>query len=132
VVRGVIAAALCLALQVGALWGALLHAHLDDHDTGHHAGHRIHAHFSGHIERHHAPAGSSLVAADSAHVTRLDVFVAVHAAPVTAPALPPARFALPAIADSVMRQSPELVRSHGPPSVRSAAPRAPPALLVLI
>lgn len=131
-IRGVIVAALCVALQVGALWGALFHAHLDDHHPDHHDGPRIHAHFSGHIEHHHAPATPSLVTVDTERVTTFDVFVAVHAATVTAPALPPGRFALPIILESVMRQPPDVVRSHGPPPASPAGSRAPPSLSVLI
>lgn len=132
-VRGLIAAVLCVALQAGALCAPLVHAHLDDHHRHHHGAQRVHVHFSGH-ERHEAPAGTNAVRADDdpEQITSLQTFVAVAAVAFTEPALPPAPFVVPPAVESTMRQPPEEVRSHGPPTAGLPAPRAPPAPAVLI
>jgi len=143
------AAGLCVALQVGAWRAPLVHAHLDDQHHDHHAAAAVHAHFGGH-PRGPADAGhatSEYVASgfsrtidrpilgsddDSEQTTRLQAFVAVAGAVFATPALPPAPFALPVPIESATRRLPDLVRSHGPPGVDRPAPRAPPTASVLI
>lgn len=142
--RRLIAAGLCAALQVGAWRAPLVHAHLDDHHDDHHDAAAIHAHFGGHGGEHH---GMRRVETDPAYAvhdvasvgepepeqtTRLQIFVAVAAAASLTPALPPARFTLPPALESGSRRPPELVRSHGPPSLGRTGSRAPPAPSVLI
>ncbi|MBI4888794.1 MAG: hypothetical protein HY824_16975 [Acidobacteria bacterium] len=127
--RRLIALGLTAAIQVGALYAPLVHAHLDD---DHHGSHRVHAHASGHVTVHHhdAPGTTAVTPAEDAdHVTQLQVFVAVHSDVFADPALPPARFSPPAVLDSLMRRPPEVVRSHGPPDGGPSGSRAPPASL---
>jgi hypothetical protein len=57
------------------------------------------------------------------------VFLAVHAASVVEPSLPPDGFAVPPIHESVMRRAPDVVRSHGPPVGGPTESRAPPTFL---
>jgi hypothetical protein len=121
-----------MALQVGALNATLVHAHLDDHHNGHHDAPAVHAHFSGHPAGHHdiaqsgADGSTVIVDHESEQTTRLQIFIAVEAAALTTPALPPARFTLASAPQSLMRQRPDVVRSHGPPPSRVSTPRAPP------
>ncbi|MGH9258073.1 MAG: hypothetical protein ACRD3C_26225 [Vicinamibacterales bacterium] len=128
--RGLIAIALSLALQGGALSASLVHAHLDDHHQDHHGPRVVHAHFSSHhhLDEHPWKAGTDAWQADDdpGRVAYLQVFLAVHSETVVAPALPPGRFSLPTLHASVMRQSPEMVRSHGPPEGLPGESRAPP------
>lgn len=133
--RRLFAVTLCVAVPIGALCAPLVHAHLDDHHDGHHAGHhdanRVHAHLDGHEVDRHVSSEEALAVepgADPEHVTRLQVFVAVHAAAPIAPALPQARYTLPAPLESIMRRPPAVVHSHGPPGASSTGSRAPPAL----
>ena len=135
VLRGVIAAGLCVAIQVAALCAPLVHAHLDDHDGDHHGAARVHAHVSGHhVGRYEAadPTPAVHPGDDPEEATRLQVFVAVQAAAFADPAPPPARFVLSPALESNVRRPPEVVRSHGPPERSPADSRAPPAFLFLI
>ena len=131
VLRGVIAAGLCVAIQVAALCAPLVHAHLDDHDGDHHAAALVHAHVGGHHSRHHESAATPVVVSedDPEDATRLQIFVAVQAAAFTDPVLPPARFTFPQTLESNVARPPEVVRSHGPPESRPRASRAPPSFL---
>lgn len=121
-----------MALQVGALNASLVHAHLDDHQNGHHDAPAVHAHFSGHSAGHHdiaqsgADGSTVIVDHDSEQTTRLQIFVAVETAALSTPVLPPARFTLTPPPESVMRRRPDVVRSHGPPPSRVSTARAPP------
>lgn len=136
VIRTLAAVGLSVALPLGALCAPLLHAHLDDHHADHHDANRVHAHLGGHDVDHHDASSEEQIAegrpevapdADPEGVTRLQVFVAVHPGTPAAPALPLARYTLPAPLESIMRRPPVVVHSHGPPSVSSAGSRAPPA-----
>jgi len=138
VARRLIAAGLCAALPVGAWCAPLVHAHLDDHNGDHHDAPAVHAHFAGHPAGHHDTAQSGADVStnigdhESEQTTRLQIFVAVEAAPFAAPTLPPARFTPPPVLESGPHRPPELVRSHGPPDLGRAESRAPPAPSVLI
>jgi hypothetical protein len=149
VVRRLLAVGLSVAVPMGALCAPLVHAHLDDHHGGHHDANRVHAHLAGHPPAPEAPAGPRRSAsaeagvdhhvvsaghelavepdADPEDVTRVQVFLAVHAAAPTSPALPQARYSLPAPLESVMRRPPVAGHSHDPPAASSTGPRAPPA-----
>lgn len=130
VVRRLLAVCLSVAVPIGALCAPLVHAHLDDHHGDHHDANRVHAHLGGHdVDRHVSPGHELAIEpdADPEHVTRLQVFVAVHAAAPASPALPQTRYTLPAPLESVMRRPPAVVHSHDPPATSSAGPRAPPA-----
>lgn len=142
VMRRLVAAGLCAALQVGAFTAPLVHAHLDDHHDDHHDAAAVHAHFDGHAPGpatagHHVPryvaSGFSrnnqpAVRAhdDAEEITRLQIFIAETPVPSVTPALPPARFAPAPEPGSVMRRGPDVVRSHGPPRSGVTTPRAPP------
>lgn len=131
VVRRLLAVGLSVAVPMGALCAPLVHAHLDDHHGGHHDANRVHAHLGGHdVDHHVVSAGRELAIepdADREDVTGVQVFLAVHAAAPASPALPQARYSLPARLESVMRRPPAVAHSHDPPGASSAGPRAPPA-----
>lgn len=132
--RRLLALGLAVALQAGALTAPLVHAHLDDHHTDHHAAGRVHAHLDGHELPHEAPPDRLAIHAEESpwSVVRIPLFVAEHADVWLEPGLPQAPFLFADAAESLMRQPPDVVRSHGPPVVRPSAPRAPPVSPVLI
>jgi hypothetical protein len=132
VFRALVAVSSAVALQLGALGAPLVHAHLDDHDHDHHGAARVHAHLGGHATPHHVrDHDDDHLAFDedesSERATGLQLFVAVESPPFSVPLLPPARYALPAPLQSIMRRPPAVTHSHDPPGVRPSAPRAPPS-----
>ena len=133
--RSVIAIGLVVALQAGALTASLVHAHVGEEHHGHDGGtHVVHAHVGGHHSHHDhdaLPASGPVVRAgeEPGRVTYLQVFLAVHSGSLVEPAIPPSPFSLPRSHESVMREAPEMVRSHGPPEGSPSEPRAPPAFL---
>jgi hypothetical protein len=133
VFRALVAVSSAVALQVGALGAPLLHAHLDDHHHDHHGAVRVHAHLGGHATAHHVrdhddhPAFDEDESAERA--TGLQLFVAVEPSLFSSPSLPPARYALPAPLQSIMRLPPAVAHGHDPPFARSLSSRAPPAFL---
>jgi hypothetical protein len=129
IVRKAVALALSLAVQVAALGAPLVHAHPDEHATAHHNGRSMHTHWSGHERSHHHGDTPAFSTADSDRAVFLNVFVAVAAPHVAAPALPQAIFALLVPMERAAHRGVEVVRSHDPPGVSSPPLRAPPAFL---
>ena len=130
VVPRLLAVCLCVAVPIGALCAPLVHAHVDDHHAGHHDANRVHAHLSGHDVDRHVSSGGDLAIGpdvDPEHITRLQIFVAIHAAAPLSVALAHARYTLPTPLESIMRRPPAVVHSHGPPGASFAGSRAPPA-----
>ena len=132
--RRLLALGLAVALQAGAVTSPLVHAHLDDHHHGHHDAGRVHAHVDGHAIEHHADPHTSAIHGEESpwSVVHVPFFVAAHADVSLEPALPHAPFIFADAGESLMRQPPDVVRSHGPPAARPSAPRAPPRSSVLI
>ena len=132
--RRLLAISLTIALQAGALTAPLVHAHLDDHHDDHHAAGPVHAHLDGHALEHQALSGMPAIHAEESpwSVVHIPLFVAEHADVWLEPALPQAPFLFVDAGESLMRQPPDVVRSHGPPSVRPSSSRAPPVSSVLI
>lgn len=127
-VRNAVAVALALALQAAGLSALLVHAHPDEHATGHHAGRTVHTHFAGHT---HAPAPgtTSLAAADHDRAVFLETFIAVTpSSPLLAGATEDV-FDVPFAAERRPHRAFEVVHGHDPPSLRRRSSRAPPALL---
>jgi hypothetical protein len=128
VIRKLAAAVLCIALQAMTFDLPLIHAHLDDHDTAHHASRTVHSHLAAH---HTEPVSNGPVwsADDHDRATSISI-LAMHAspAPVVAAVLP--SVALPP-SPSISWHPLALVHTHGhdPPWLASLAPRAPPTLL---
>jgi hypothetical protein len=128
-VRKVVAIALALAVQGGALTAPLVHAHPDEHATDHHAAGTVHTHWAGHT---HSSQPSDIPAFDTADPDRavfLNAFVAVATTVFSAPAAALTAFALPVAAERAAHRRVEIVRSHDPPCIRSLCSRAPPAFL---
>ena len=129
VLRATVAVFLAAALQLAALGAPLLHAHQHGGHHGRHADAYIHAHVGGHA---HADPGAhydSPPAAEDApreRVTWLQLFVAVEASAFAIPALPPTRYALPPLLESIDRRQPAVGHSHDPPGVQLTALRGPP------
>jgi hypothetical protein len=128
-VQKVIAVVLALAVQAAALYGPLVHAHLDDHATEHHNGRVIHTHWADHAQSHHSSDALALEADNHDGAVFLNAFVAVAAS--SLPTLGPALgvFELPAPVERRAHRSVVIVHGHDPPLFRSLSSRAPPAFL---
>lgn len=128
VIRKLAAAVLCIALQAMTFDLPLIHAHLDDHDTAHHASRTVHAHLAAH---HGEPVSNRPVWSADDHDRAVSISVmAMNAspAPVVAAVMP--SIALPA-SPSISWHPLALEHTHGhdPPWLASLASRAPPPLL---
>ena len=132
--RRLVALGLTFALQAAALFAPLVHAHVGGGHHDHHGAGRIHAHADGHGSHRHPAAGAAIHGEEvpAGLVIRLPLFVAVQGDASVVPVVAEAVFQLPEAAESLMRQRPQVVRSHGPPPTDRTGSRAPPALTVLI
>lgn len=128
-VRRVVAIALALAVQGAALTSPLVHAHPDEHATGHHAGREVHTHWAGHDQSHHSPDAPAFDRADQDRAVFLNTFVAVAVPAFPAPVLTPAVIELPVPAERAAHQAIDITHGHDPPYSRSLPSRAPPAFL---
>ena len=129
VLRGVIAAGLCVAIQVAAVCAPLVHAHLGGHESAdHHATQTVHAHLSGHSSSHHSQ-GRSLDDSDAERTVFLQLFVAVSAPSFHLPPALVSSFDLTAPAAVAPRDLLQVVHGHDPPFDRSRPSRAPPSSL---
>lgn len=126
--RRLLAIGLAFALQVGALTAPLVHAHVGHNEDGHVGATRIHSHAGGHAHQHEASSDAAVVHGDEDQdrVVNVPAFVAASAHAYLQPALPQAPFSIAEVGESLVRQQPDVVRSHGPPDSRPSAPRAPP------
>jgi len=133
IVRKAIAVALSLAVPVAAVIAPNVHAHQDDHRTGHHHGQAVHAHWSGHSHKHsETESGTPTVRrqrSDRDEAVYLNAFVAVAASTFHISALvhSPFRVAVPPKAQAHL--SVEVRHSHDPPLLRARPSRAPPSFL---
>lgn len=154
--RAMVASGLVAALQVAAVQGLFLHAHVDDHDTAHHRGRAIHAHVSEHthevgpLRGPAASAPSALRRAspepwrrregqplqrgtkaigdiDAERIVALQVFVAVEADGFDTVGVPEYGFTLDRPLPQAERRPPIVVHTHDPPFSLSLPARAPPA-----
>lgn len=128
VIRKLAAAVLCIALQAMTFDLPLIHAHLDDHDTAHHASRTVHAHLATHRGE---PVSNGLAWSADDHDRAVPVSImAMNAS--TAPVVTAimASVALPA-SPSIHWHPLTLVHTqgHDPPWLASLAARAPPSLL---
>lgn len=126
--RAMVSSGLVAALQVAAVQGLFLHAHVDDHDTAHHRGRAIHAHVSEHTHEV-APLqrGTRTIGdADAEHIVTLQVFVAVEADGFDAVGVPEYGFTLDPPLPPAERRPPIVVHTHDPPFRSSLPARAPP------
>jgi hypothetical protein len=129
VLRTFVALALSVAVQVAAAYAPLVHAHPDDHDTGHHKAHAVHAHVTGHALHAHPHGGPAVGEDDHDRAVFLDSFVAVSAAPLLLSAAVPSVFELADPAEMPAHRTAHVAHGHDPPFHRSLPSRAPPALL---
>jgi hypothetical protein len=129
VVRRVAAVVVSLAVQASFLGAPVVHAHPDDHATGHHHGRSVHSHWTGHGQTHDLSDTPSVSATDRDRAVFVGVFVAVMNAPVAPPTLAPAVFTVPVPVERASARRLDTVRSHDPPYARSLSSRAPPAVL---
>lgn len=132
VARKAIASGTAALVPVGALCALFVHAHLDDHATGHHYGHEIHAHA---VEHSAPPAryGTGPVLDhddDAERAVAMQVFVAVSPAVPLATALPAAPFVVLALWTPAPRPMPQVTHGHDPPLLGRLAPRPPPARVI--
>lgn len=134
--RKAVAVVLVLAVQGGALVAPLVHAHPDDHATGHHRVRTIHSHFSGHSHEHrdaHATAHSDRpavqAATDNDRAIYLGPFLAVAAPSFNSPALVHIAFRLGVPAEIPAHEAFEVYHGHDPPILTTLPARAPPILL---
>lgn len=127
--RKLIALALSLAVEAAVLSAPLVHAHPDDHATEHHGARTVHTHWDGHAQSRHRSDAPALETTDHDRAVLVDAFVAVAASSLPAFGVSHAVFALPVPAERAAHPVIQIVRSHDPPSFRSLASRAPPALL---
>jgi hypothetical protein len=133
--RRLLAFGLSVALQAGALSAPLVHAHLGNEHDDHHASGRIHAHIEGHpAAANHRDDDRPAVHSEESgeRIVPLKLFVATHAGIGLEPTVAPRQFMVTPPASSLVRQPPQVVRSHGPPAIISSTPRAPPFSPVLI
>lgn len=124
---------LALALQASAWTAPWVHAHLDEHDTGHHHGRVIHVHLP-----HAAPSAEARAtwqdrnavnapAADAETPFGVHAFIAVPSEPVTAPpATMQAVFTLTVPSPRAGMVSLPHARDNDPPALTAFAARAPP------
>ncbi|MBM3819329.1 MAG: hypothetical protein FJW14_09995 [Acidimicrobiia bacterium] len=127
--RKLIAGALCVAVQMAGLGAPLTHAHPDDHATEHHDAPTVHTHWSGHGHSHRPSEAPALDADDHDRAVFLNVFAAVAAAALPAPATPSDVFDLIVPPEQAAHRAVSVVHGHDPPLVESLPARAPPALL---
>ena len=130
VIRKAIAVGLSIAVQVSAVTLPYMHAHTDDHASGHHAAHAVHSHFATHLSHHTHSTGPVIDdddADDQAVYLQLFVAVSAPATPVGGTAL--TVFELPKPAEQPLHSSVVVVHGHDPPLSPSLAPRAPPLFL---
>jgi hypothetical protein len=128
-VRSIIAVALALAFEAAALGAPLVHAHPDDHATGHHHGRVVHTHWSGHAQSARHPDTPTVETEDHDRPVFVNAFVAVSPSPPSAAGLTPEIFELPVLPEQAAHRRVDDVRSHDPPCFRSLSSRAPPACL---
>ncbi len=131
--RQTTAAFLVLAMQVGTWSAPWLHAHIADHENGHHDGRSLHAHVAGHdlsptfrYGSCASPHASEVGVPRGEQPIRLQVFVAVQPHPVEPLAAASIVFDLPVPIVHAMETMAPVARSHGPPQRSSLATRAPP------
>jgi hypothetical protein len=128
-VQKAIAVVLALGVQAAALTAPLLHAHPDDHATGHHSGRSVHTHWDGHDYSQHPSNDPAINADDHDRAVFLNPFVAVAASPLSAVAVAQQPFEIPVPSERPAHRSVHVAHSHDPPVLGSLQPRAPPTLL---
>lgn len=126
-VRKMLALALSVAVQAAALGAPFVHAHPDEHATGHHAGRAVHTHWAGHS--HHSPDGPVLGTADHDRAVFVNAFVAVAMSVFHVPMVAPDTIDLPVPAEREAHRAVDIAHGHDPPVFRSLPSRAPPAFL---
>ena len=129
VIRRLVAAALVIAVQVGAICAPLVHAHPADRASDHHDGREVHAHLTPHGPAVLPPNGAAIDHEDDDRAVFLQSFVAVAITALDTPAAPCAGFALVSPAESAPHESLHVAHGHDPPYSRSRPSRAPPAFL---
>ncbi|MBI4266721.1 MAG: hypothetical protein HY657_20330, partial [Acidobacteria bacterium] len=111
--RKLIAIGLSAALQAAAVGAPLVHAHPDDHATGHHAAGAVHAHAAAHpLATRSGARHRSLEDADHERAVYLPLFVAVTAPLVPFAATVVASVELAVPAESVAHRSVRVVHGH--------------------
>ncbi len=130
VIRKAIAVGLSIAVQVSAVTLPFVHAHPDDHASGHHAADAVHSHFATHASHHpHSPGPVVDDDDDGDQAVYLLLFVAVSAPATPAGEMALSVFELPKPAEQPLHSSVVVVHGHDPPLSHSLAPRAPPLFL---
>ena len=132
VIRAFTAAALSVAIPLGALCAPLVHAHVADGDGDHHGATRIHAHVTGHSPLPVVPGAARIDDHDGDRAVYLQLFVAVAQASLDVPAAVVPSWDLATPAESPARRSLHVVHGHDPPFLTSVPSRAPPVFSVLI
>lgn len=127
--RKVIAVTLSLAVHAAAIGAPFVHAHPDDHATGHHGPRAIHSHRAGHAASHHHAGGPALQTEDHDRAVFLGAMAAVAASTLDAPGVTHGVFVLPVPVDGVVHRGLEIAHGHDPPLLVGIPSRAPPACL---
>jgi hypothetical protein len=129
IVRKVVAIALALAVHIAALSAPLVHAHPDDHATGHHGGRAVHSHWAGHSHSAGHSDAPAIGPEDHDRAVFLAAFIAVAASRLDAPGVARAVFALPVPVETIAHLNVQVTHGHDPPFFVSLPARAPPAFL---
>jgi hypothetical protein len=129
VTRSIIAVVLAAVFETSAVTMPFVHAHPDDHGTGHHAAHAVHSHFSLHSVSHQHSTSPAISDDDDDRPVYLQLFVAVDAQTASLTAAAPSSFELVPPGETRADRSGPVVKGHDPPFHRSLPSRAPPALL---
>jgi hypothetical protein len=127
--RRVMAVVLAGAVQAYATTAPFIHAHVDDHDTDHHAGPAVHAHLAPHLKHHESAGLPEIGDDDHDRPVYLQLFVAVGTPLAALTAIHVVTFALPAPAEARAHLPVQTVHGLDPPLVRLLPSRAPPASL---
>lgn len=125
-----VAAGLCLSVQVLVFGSPFVHAH-DEHesdDHGDHHGIAVHAHLGGHEHADHLANGSA-VEPEPAHegAIYLPTFIAEPLSAFDLPAGAPQSFELNVPEETAGFVAVAVSHGHDPPLVDAIPPRAPPA-----
>jgi hypothetical protein len=129
VTRSIIAVVLAAVFETSAVTMPFVHAHPDDHETGHHAAHAVHSHFSLHSVSHQHSSSPAIDDDDNDRPVYLQLYVAVDAQAAPLSAAAPSTFELVAPAEIRADRPAPVVKGHDPPFHRSLPSRAPPFLL---
>ena len=127
--RKALAVALACAIQAAGLSAPLLHAHPDEHASGHHDGRTVHSHWADHDHPSHSSGTPAFQSTDADRAVFLNAFVAVAASSISSPGVPPAVFELLVSSERAAHQVIEIAPGHDPPGAASLPSRAPPAFL---